>query len=396
MRDRPKVQSGLDGLLANRLGLLRGRRVGLLCNPTAVTAELHHAIDRLHAAPGVQLRRLFGPEHGLRGDAQDMIAVDSEWDAATGLEVVSLYGSSVTSLGPPPGSLDDLDVLVYDIQDIGTRYYTFAATLAYCMDAAAAAGVQVVVCDRPNPLGGEAVEGPLVSPGFESFVGTLPVPVRHGLSVGELARLWATERSLDLDLVIEPAAGWRRCDLFAATGLPWVLPSPNMPTADTALVYPGMCLVEGTELSEGRGTTRPFELAGHPALDPLALAGALRGLALPGVSFRACSFRPTFQKHAGRVCGGVQLHVTDERSFRPWLTGVAFLCAARTLLGEDFAWRARPYEFVGEIPAIDLLAGSPALRHGVEAGTDPRALGAAWGDEEQEFLRRREGVLLYE
>ncbi len=389
------VRSGLDCLLADRLDLLRDRRTGLLCNPTAVTADLRHAIDCLAAAPGVRLRRMLGPPQRRGGAPHGMIAGAGEVDSATGLEVVSLYGSSASSLAPPRGSLADLDVLVYDIQDIGTRFYTFAATLAHCMEAACSANVQVVVCDRPNPIGGDAVEGPRLQAGYESFVGTLPVPIRHGMSVGELASLWARHRGLDLDLVVGRAAGGRRSAHFGQTGLPWVMPSPYMPTPATALVYPGMCLVEGTELSEGRGTTRPFELAGHPDLDPLRFAAELMDLNLPGVALRACSFLPTFQKHAGTVCHGVQLHVTDPRAFRSVLTGVAFLCVARRLLGDGFQWRARPYEFVGDIPAIDLLGGGPELREGVEAGADPFELAAAWVADERSFLVEREPSLLY-
>ena len=389
------VRSGLERLLDDARPLVSGRRAALLVNPTAVTARLEHAADLLQSLPGTRIMRLFGPEHGIRGEAQDMISVSSERDPGSGLDVISLYGKDENSLRPGPGSLDDLDVLIYDIQDIGTRFYTFAATLALCREAAAAAGVQVLVCDRPNPLNGLAIEGGLPRPDLRSFVGWLPVPVRHGLTVGELARLYCKKARLDLDLEVLEMEGWHRDLFFDQTGLPWVMPSPNMPTPDTALVYPGMCLVEGTELSEGRGTTRPFELVGAPFLDAQELARRLRKMDLPGVLFRACSFVPTFHKHAGRSCHGVQLHVTDPRSFKPVLTGVAVLTASRSLGGALFQWRYAAYEFVTDRPAIDLLAGSPRLRKGIEAQVHPRELESEWLREDRLFREEREEFLLY-
>ncbi len=390
-----RVQLGLEVLLSERFELLRGRRCGLLANPTSVTPGLEHAIDALQRLPGTELRRLFAPEHGLRGEAQDMVAVDERRDAASGLPIHSLYGAGVGSLRPPREALEDLEVLIYDVQDIGCRFYTFAATLSYCMDAAATTGTQVLVCDRPNPIDGVAVEGGRLEAGFESFVGALPVPIRHGLTVGELARLHARRANLDIDLQVLPLQGWSRSMTYEHCGIPWVLPSPNMPTVDTARVYPGMCLVEGTNCSEGRGTTRPFELAGAPWLSGQQLERDLRSLHLPGLGVRACSFRPTFQKHAGQSCGGVQLHVTDPQRFRPVLTGVAFLWAARKQAPERFAWRSEEYEFVREHPAIDLLAGSPRLREGIEAGLDPYAIAAHWDEEDSDFRSEREEFLLY-
>lgn len=392
-----RVRVGLEVLLDTRRDLLAGRRVALLAHASAVTPALVHAADALSALPGLRLVRLFGPEHGLRGEAQDMVAVDGgQRDEATGAEVVSLYGCSADSLRPPPGSLDDVDVLVCDIQDVGTRFYTYAATLARCMEAAAAAGVAVVVCDRPNPIGGLAVEGGCrIEPGYASFVGEFPVPIRHGLTIGELAVLHRERADLDVELHVVRMAGWSRQLSFGQTGLPWVLPSPNMPTVDTALVYPGMCLIEGTNLSEGRGTTRPFELVGAPFLRGRELARRLDGLALPGVAFRACGFTPTFQKHAGRSCGGVQLHVTDPERFLPVLTGVAVLLAARQLAPADFAWRREAYEFVAHHPAIDLLAGSPRLRLGIDAGASLAELQQLWLAEDERFREERNKWLLY-
>ncbi len=392
-----RVQTGLDRLIAgDELALtpLVGRRIGLIVNPTAVDAELRHAADVLAARRDLRVTALFGPEHGVRGDAQDMIGVDGDRDPGTGLPVHSLYGHTAASLSPTPAMLADIDVLVFDVQDVGSRYYTFVWTMVLAMRAAAAAGKAFVALDRPNPIGGELVEGGAIAPGFESFVGLVSCPNRHGLTAGEIARWRAHEEGLDLDLTVVRMEGWRRAMLFADTGLPWVMPSPNMPTPDTALVYPGMCLIEGSELSEGRGTTRPFELAGAPFVDGRALAAALEA-DLPGLRCRPTTFIPTFQKHAGTVCGGVQLHVTDRARFRPYRTGVAFLAACHRLGGERFAWRQKAYEFVEDVPAIDLLCGNADVRLGIEAGATVDDLAATWTADEQAFRAARADLLLY-
>ena len=288
------VAAGLDVLVARRFAPLRGKRVGLICNPTSVTRRLLHAADLLRAAPRVELALLLGPEHGVRGDAQYMKAVDGEGrDPRTGVRVVSLYGTTAASLRPNPRRLRGLDALVFDLQDVGTRYYTYQATMMLCMEAAAAAGIAFVVLDRPNPLGGLSVEGPGLLPGFESFCGLHDLAVRHGLTVGELAELFRVERKIGVELQVVGCEGWRRGQLFRETGLPSILPSPNMPTPETALVYPGMCLLEGTNLSEGRGTTRPFELFGAPWLDGQGLSRASRGSGSGGSSSaRSASCRP--------------------------------------------------------------------------------------------------------
>ncbi|HLU65749.1 MAG TPA: DUF1343 domain-containing protein [Kofleriaceae bacterium] len=388
------VRTGLERLLAGDGPDLRGRRLGLIANPTSVDRELRHSIDLLRAA-GLELVALFGPEHGLRGDAQDMIAVDQARDRRTGLPVYSLYGHDEASLAPRPDELAGLDAVLFDIQDVGARYYTYVWTLALAMRACARAGVSVIVLDRPNPIGGELVEGGAIAPGYESFVGLVSLPNRHGMTAGEIARLVLARERLDLDLAIVPMDGWSRAMRYADTGLPWVLPSPNMPTEDTALVYPGMCLIEGTELSEARGTTRPFEMAGAPFIDGEALAAALEAEHLPGARFRPLVFTPQFQKHAGAACGGVQIHVTDRRAFRPYLTGVAFLRAVRSLWPAELAWRTRAYEFVDRIPAIDLLCGSPAVREGIDAGASLADLAATWADAERAFCDERRAYLLY-
>jgi len=389
------VRTGLDVLLRSRGGPLRGRRVGLICNPTSVDVRLRHAADLLHALPGVALAALFGPEHGVRGDAQYMAAVAGGTDAATGLPVHSLYGATRESLQPTPAQLDGLDLLCFDIQDVGSRYYTYQATMLLCMEAAARAGIGFVVLDRPNPIGGLAVEGPALRPGFESFCGLHDLAPRHGMTVGELATLFAAERELELELTVVPCQGWRRRQAFGATGLPWVLPSPNMPTPATALVYPGMCLLEGTNLSEGRGTTRPFELFGAPWLDPGRLAAALSAERLPGIRFRPASFTPTWDKHAGERCHGVELHVLDAEAFRPFRTGLACVQQAREQAPHRFRWRTETYEFVDGVPAFDLLCGSARERNGLEAGRSLAELARGYAGEERAFARRRRPFLAY-
>ncbi|MBA3460262.1 MAG: DUF1343 domain-containing protein [Deltaproteobacteria bacterium] len=390
------VQTGLARLATDGSSLIAGKRLGLIVNPTAVDTELHHAIELLTARPDLKIAALFGPEHGVRGDAQDMIDVADGHDARSGLPVHSLYGTTLESLTPTPAMLEGIDVMVYDVQDIGSRYYTFVWTMVLAMRACAKAGKAFCVLDRPNPLGGVHVEGPLIQPDFESFVGLVSCPNRHGMTAGEIARWRHDVEKLDLELYVISMRGWQRDMRFDHTGLPWVMPSPNMPTTDTALVYPGMCLVEGTELSEGRGTTRPFELAGAPYLDSHKLAHALTSMELPGVKFRPAGFLPQFQKHARQACNGVQMHVTNPETFRPYRTGVAFLKACYDQSPASFKWRTKAYEFVDKIPAIDLLAGSAALREGIEAGASLDDLSARWPRDEGAFAEERAAYTLYE
>jgi uncharacterized protein YbbC (DUF1343 family) len=389
----PTVQTGLDRLLTEGCAPLRGRRCGLLCHPASIDRELRHAARLLHEAPGVDLRALFGPQHGIRGETQDnMIEWDGFRDPATGLPVHSLYGATRK---PTAAMLAGLDTLIVDLQDVGARYYTFIWTLLLCMEACAEAGIEVVVLDRPNPLGGLAREGALLAPAYRSFVGLAPLPMRHGLTVGELARLFRARQVPACRLEVIPLRGWRREMDFEATGLPWIMPSPNLPTVDTAWVYPGMCLIEGTLLSEGRGTTRPFEIFGAPGLDPDALGDRLDAWRLPGVMFRPLHFLPTFQKHAQCLCGGAQIHVTDRRAFRPCLTAVAVLCAARAAYGDRPFWREPPYEYETVKPPIDVLAGGPALREAIDAGRDPWEIAATWAPDEAEFAAGAREFLLY-
>jgi uncharacterized protein YbbC (DUF1343 family) len=356
----------------------------------------------------VRPKRLYGPEHGVRGEAQDMIGVDDDHDRRTGIPVVSLYGQTFESLAPSAADLAEIDVLLVDLQDVGSRYYTYIWTMVLALEAAFRAGVAVIVLDRPNPLGGLAIEGGTVGEAYESFVGLGAVPVRHGLTIGEVARLrqpgmpWGGARfarPIEGDLTVVPMRGWRRAMNFVEAGLPWVMPSPNMPTPATALVYPGQCLFEATNLSEGRGTTRPFEIVGAPFLDGYDWVAALTEMArkelpLPGVRFRPLSFRPTFHKFAGRSCGGVQLHVTDRAAFRPYATGIALIASAHRLAPDAFRWRTEPYEFVADPPAIDLLTGGGEVRRTVDANAPLDQLVASFAPFEREFAERRRPALL--
>lgn len=392
------MRSGLDVLLAEHLHQLRGKRVGFCCNHTAVTKELKHGIDRL-MEEGVSLVRLFGPEHGVRATAQDMEEVDEQRDPVSGLPVISLYGDSEASLRPTPEMLADLDVLLFDIQDIGARYYTYQATLGFMMEVAGPLGVAVIVLDRPNPINGVCVEGNVVGRGYESFVGAYPLTVRHGMTMGELGRYFQRYCDIDCELIVIGCEGWTRSQWFDETDLPWVYPSPNMPTLDTAIVYPGMCLFEATNWSEGRGTTRPFHLFGAPWADPDALTALCEEIAervgLRGVRFRPAAFIPGFQKHTRETCRGCEVHVTDRDALDAYLLGLVTIEAAYRVDPERFGWREEPYEFISDREAIDLLTGSPEFRLALEAGEPFEALLNGWKEQRTAFLERRQTVLLY-
>lgn len=375
------MEVGLDRLpaIGPLVAKLRARRVGVLAHPASVDRRLAHVSDVLEGL-GVRPAILFGPEHGYGGEAQDMVGVASAVDAQSGAPIVSLYGDRFDDLAPRPDHLAAIDVLLVDLADVGARYYTFVWTALLALRAAHRAGVEVVLLDRPNPIGGgrETVEGATQRPGYLSFVGLEPVPVRHGLTVGEVLARFAARDGVPLGdggaLSIVGLRGWDRAALAHAWDRPFVMPSPNMPTADTALVYPGGCLVEGTNLSEGRGTTRPFEIVGAPWIDGRRLARDLEATRLPGLVARPLSFRPTFHKHAGSTCGGVQIHVTDARAFRPVATYVALVALARAQDPERFKFRTERYEYVEDIPAFDLLTGSSDARRAIEAGEEPRAI----------------------
>ena len=366
--------------------------MALLAHQASVDARLEHAAPLLADAPGVRLVTLFAPEHGVWGAAQDHAHVARARDPVTGLPVHSLYGAR---RAPDPGMLRGLDAVLVDLQDVGARYYTFVWTMALTMEACARAGVAVVVLDRPNPLGGAIVEGNVPDPAFASFVGLYPLPARHGLTIGEVARHLARSHALRARLTVVDMRGWRRDMLWEDTGLPWVAPSPNMPTPDTARVYPGGCLVEGTTLSEGRGTTRPFEWVGAPWLDAHAFAAALERARLPGATFRPVRFQPTFHKWAGRLCGGVQVHVTDRVRFKPFLTGLALVDVARRLAPGEFAWRRPPYEFERRRLPIDILLGTDTIRTALERGAGLRAVESRWQRGLAAWRRRRARALAY-
>jgi uncharacterized protein YbbC (DUF1343 family) len=380
-RERRSTSEGMDvGLdrlptLDPLVTRLRTARVGLLAHPASVDRGMTHAAEILHRI-GVKPRIFFGPEHGYGGEAQDMIGVASATDIRTGAPIVSLYGADFEDLSPKPEHLGEIDVLLVDLADVGARYYTFVWTALLVLRAAQKAGVQVIVLDRPNPIGGlpERAEGRTQEPGFLSFVGLEPVPVRHSLTVGEIVALFAARDGIPLGadgaLAIVPVRGWDRARTAASWDRPFVMPSPNMPTADTALVYPGGCLIEGTNLSEGRGTTRPFELVGAPWIDGHALARALMATGLPGFVARPLTFRPTFQKHGGTICGGVQIHPTDEATFRPMATYLALIALAHAQDPVRFRFRTERYEYVDDIPAIDLLVGSADARRAMECGEE--------------------------
>lgn len=364
----------------------------MIVHPASATRDLRFGADAVREA-GFDVRALFGPQHGARGEKQDnMIESEPYADPASGLPVHSLYGDVRK---PDPGMLAGLDALLFDLQDVGARVYTFVWTMALAMEACAEAGIRFVVLDRPNPIGGSKREGPVLRPGFESFVGLHPLPLRHGLTCGEMAQWLNNERGIGCELSVYPCEGWRRDMDWAATGLPWIMPSPNLPTPASCEVYPGMVLLEGTNLSEGRGATRPFELFGAPWLDPPALTERLARADIPGVAFRACYFEPTFQKHAGVLCGGAQLHVSDRRAFQPVRTAVEVLVAARALAPADFAWREPPYEYEETLPPIDVLWGHDGLRTAIDAGADADAVMEGTPEETAAFAAEVEPWLVY-
>jgi len=405
----PSVKPGLEVLLARRADLVQGKRVGLVTNPTGVDGSLRPASDLLKAVPGIKLVALYGPEHGVRGNAQAGEYVAFYLDEKYKIPVFSLYGQS---LKPDPGMLkniddymrsfdtqdrgkipeasmvEDVDVLLYDIQDVGTRVYTYIATMAYAMQACAESGIEFVVLDRPNPINGLDMEGPLLDyPALSSFVGLYPIPLRHGMTIGELARLF-NDRFLakKARLTVVPAEGWSRGAWYDGTGLPWVIPSPNMPTLETATVYPGQVFFEGTNVSEGRGTTKPFELFGASWIDGFDLARALNGLGLPGVLFREAWFTPTFSKFAGAACGGCQVHVMDRGAYRPLETALHIIKTIRDLYPDRFEFHADYF---------DKIMGTDRVRLALERGDSVASIVASLRAGLAEFGELRKPYLLY-
>jgi uncharacterized protein YbbC (DUF1343 family) len=385
------VLTGLDVLMQQK-DVLKGRRIGLVANPSSVNSQTEFILDLFLREKSWQVTTLFGPEHGLRGEVQA-----EEWsydfkEPTSGLPVFSLYGKK---LKPEDQMLNDVDTLVFDIQDVGSRYYTFIYTLSYIMESCADKDIEVVVLDRPNPINGLDVEGPVLEKGYESFVGRFPIPIRHGMTVGEIALLFQKEFGIGCSLRIISMQGWQRKFRFHETGLPWVLPSPNMPTPDTALVYPGMCLLEGTNISEGRGTTKPFEIFGAPWIDPYKLCKGLAQFNLPGVKFRPLYFLPTFNKYAGELCGGAQIHVTSSEKYQPVKMTLCLLSYLLQECHDLFKWKDPPYEFVHDRLPIDILFGNSWIRESLEKGVNPDEIEKRWQSGLQNFSNVRQKYLLY-
>lgn len=391
--DSKHVELGLEKLLEDGYRALKEQRVGLICNQASVDHGYRHAADLLHEHDGIQLKALFGPQHGIRGDVQDnMIETGHSLDRKTGLPVHSLYSETRK---PTDQMLHDIDVLVFDMQDVGCRIYTFVYTLANCMRAARRLGKKVIVCDRPNPINGASVAGNILEPEYASFVGQFALPTRHGMTVGELARMFNEHFGIGCDLEVIAMDGWKRELWHDQTDAPWVMPSPNMPTLDSATVFPGTVHFEGTQVSEGRGTTKPFELIGAPYIDPDDYADRLNGLGLKGVYFRSCVFQPTFQKHGGVSCGGVQIHVLDRESFEPWLAGIATAKLAHDMYPDQFRWKVPPYEYVYDKNPFDVISGTAKIREAFEQGTTLDEINESTKEPLARFKELREPYLLY-
>ncbi len=388
------VLTGLDRFEKRWPVTLRGADVGLLVNPASVNRKLEHAVNLFQKSREVRLAALFGPQHSIRSETQDnMVEWEGFTDKETGLLVYSLYGRTRK---PVQSMLNDIDVMVIDLQDAGSRYYTYIWTMENCIESCAEMKKAVVILDRPNPLGGLSTEGPVLDMDFSSFVGMRQLPVRHGMTMGEIAGYLKSSFYPSLDLHVIPMKGWKRDMWFDETGLPWIMPSPNMPTLDTAIVYPGMCLLEGTNLSEGRGTTRPFEIFGAPFIEAGELAENLSEFKLPGVVFRPMYFQPTFQKFSGHLCGGIQLHIIARDRFRPFLTGAAVIKTAHDMYPEDFKWRMPPYEYEAEKMPIDILAGTDRFRRDIEEGDSLESMEKWWQEQSREFNRKvRARYLMY-
>lgn len=389
----PSVLAGLEKLLESPSKRLRKARLGLLCNPASVDSRLRHAVEGIRKAFSGNPVLLFSPQHGFYAEKQDnMIESEDTRDSDFGIPVFSLYGRHRS---PPLEVMDRIDVLLVDLQDVGCRVYTFIYTLSYCMEAAAALGKAVIVLDRPNPAGGECVEGNFLSPECASFVGRFPIPMRHGLTIGETARLFNDHFGIGCNLSVIPMENWERSMYFEDTGLPWIPPSPNLPVPDSAIVYPGQVLWEGTNVSEGRGTTRPFEIFGAPFLDPRAMLDFLGGNALPGVHLRPLAFEPTWNKWQGVLCRGFQLHVTDRTAFRPYTVSLKLLEAVLRVHPRDFRWKEPPYEYEFRRLPIDLILGDSKIREHLELGGSADTLLSAWIVEEERFRRLRKPFCLY-
>ncbi|MBN2233083.1 MAG: DUF1343 domain-containing protein [Deltaproteobacteria bacterium] len=388
------VRPGIEALLARPPAWLRGRRFAVLTHAAATTRAGRSTLACLRAAFPERVAAAWSPQHGFYGVEQaNMVPSADCREPVTGIPVTSLYGDRRR---PTPEMFRDIDLVLADLVDVGCRVYTYIWTLTLVMEAAAEAGVPVAVLDRPNPLGGREIEGGLIDPGLTSFVGRYPVPLRHGLTIGELAQYLNVTHGIDCNLYVVPATGWHRAQYGDETGIPWCAPSPNMPTLDTALVYPGQVLFEGTTASEGRGTTLPFQLCGAPGVDPGALMAALDPLMMAGALVRPALFKPMFDKWVGEVCGGIKLQVTDRNRFRPCRAGLELLRGLRRLAGERCAWLPPPYEYEYFERPIDILLGRRELRAGLERGLPTAELTAGWAAEEELFAATIRPFLLYD
>ena len=387
------VETGLELLIENGHPWLSGARLGLLCNPASVDRNYVHARDRLiQRFPG-QLKALYSPQHGFHAEKQDnMIESDHMTDCATGLPVYSLYGETRI---PTPQMMAPIDVLLVDLQDVGTRVYTFIYTLSYCLEAAVTGGIRVIVLDRPNPINGRDMEGNVLQPEWASFVGRFPIPMRHAMTIGEIARLFNDHIGRGAALDVISMQGWHRSMWFNDTGLPWIAPSPNMPTVATTMVYPGQVIWEGTNISEGRGTSLPFEIFGAPFLVPQKILEFIGGPKLPGAVLRPCVFEPTSGKHAGRDCHGFQIHVTAPDRYRPYLTSLGLLQAILHHHRDAFQWKADPYEYEFDKRAIDLILGCQEVRQRISDMESMRSLETSWQSELEDFRSLRRPYLLY-
>src|SRR6266852_3391660 len=392
-KNRQAIKLGVERLLSEKLDLLRGARVGLVCNQASVDHGFRHVADLFDQHSDIKLTTLFGPQHGIRGDVQDnMVETAHAVDRKTGVPVYSLYSETRE---PTEEMLDDVDVIVFDLQDVGCRIYTFVYTLANCMRAAKKFGKKVIACDRPNPIGGTKVAGVVLAPDCASFVGQFPIATRHGMTVCELGRMFNEQFGIGADLECVTMSGWSRELWYDETDGPWVLPSPNIPTPETTAVFPATVHLEGTQMSEGRGTTKPFWFAGAPYIDADDFAAALTRFNFPGVYFRSCIFMPTYQKHAGQACGGVQIHVTDRQAFEPVVAGIAIVKSAFDMYGDQFRWKEPPYEYEYDRNPFDLISGSSKVREAIERADSLEAIEASWVDPLEEFRTLREQFLLY-
>ncbi|CRK80233.1 exo-beta-N-acetylmuramidase NamZ family protein [Neobacillus massiliamazoniensis] len=384
-----KFRLGVEVLLQDKIDLIKGKRVGLITNPTGVDQHLNSIVDLLYKNPNVKLTALYGPEHGVRGSAQAGSYVDKYIDEKTGLPVYSLYGPTKK---PTPEMLKDVDVLLFDIQDVGARFYTYIYTMALAMEAAKENNIPIIVLDRPNPITGTKVEGPVLEDKYSSFVGEYPIPVRHGMTVGELAKLFNKEFNIGANLTVVKMDGWKRNMYYDDTSLQFVMPSPNMPTLNTALVYPGACLIEGTNISEGRGTTRPFELIGAPFINGDDLAEKLNSYHLPGVTFRSASNVPTFSKFANQLTNGIQIHVTDRDAYNSFETGLYIVKTIHDMYPNQFQFRTPSSN---GISYFDNLVGNGSIRADIEAGKSVKEMEAEWKPNLDKFMDIRDKYLLY-